>query len=196
MHRSTRLCLLLLALALPGLATAAAITLSDNLNQAEGSQMSISERGWFAQGFSTTGAAFRLTDVALLLRRDADAGGTFLVSIFNNSGTDGRPGAKVAEVATVAASSIGITYATYDIPDLSITLKPATSYFLVVSGVGLTGAVRWAFSESTSGTGFPSPRSGTVDAGVSWNANYMGMPQKMRIRADDGGAVVVPSPAP
>lgn len=141
---------------------------------------------------STAGSAFKITDVALSLSRDAGLGGNFLVSIFNNAGTGGRPGAKIADVATVAASSLGTGSALYDIPNLSLTLTPSTSDFLVLSNVDLTGgAVYWDYTASTSGTGFPSAR--TVGVTGSWfSAINMTNPQQMRILADDG---VVPEPA-
>jgi len=191
MHRSARLCLLLLALTLPGLAPAALITLSDNLSQSKDGTRVVDFFYSRAQGFSTTGSAFRLTDVALQLARAIDTGGNLLVSIFNNSGTDGTPGAKMADVATVAASALGTSSALYDIPNLSITLTPSTSYFLVLSGAGLTdGMVFWDYTASTSGTGFPSARnSAELD---SWGSNSMTNPQQMRILAEE---TAVPEPA-
>lgn len=194
MHRSTRLCLLLLALALPGLTPAAVITLSDNLSENRDNSVGINSVHWLAQGFSTTGAAFRLTDVALLLSRDANTGGNFLVSVFNNAGNVGRPGAKVADVATLAASLLDTSSALYDIPNLNITLTPSTSYFLVLSGVGLTGGSGyWDYTMSTAGTGFPSAYSESLNGGFSWEPINMAEPQKMRIQAD--GGAVVPEPA-
>ncbi|WP_157817959.1 choice-of-anchor R domain-containing protein [Candidatus Thiodictyon syntrophicum] len=193
MHRSTRLCLLLLALTLPGLAPAALITLSDNLSETNFSAGAFVSSTALAQGFSTTSSAFKITDVALPLYRGVTAVGDFLVSIFNNSGAGGTPGAKMADVATVLASSLGTSSALYDISNLSITLTPSTSYFLVLSGVGLTGGgVYWSFTNSTSGTGFPSAYSRTNDGGVSWSSNGMSFPQQMRIQAD---AAQVPEPA-
>jgi len=194
MHRSTRLCLLLLALALPGLTPAAIITLSDNVSQGLAGFRIIGSLAWKAQAFSTTDSAFRITDVALPLSRNDVTGGDLLVSIFNSSGSGGTPGAKLADVATVLASSLGTTSsALYDIPNLSITLTPTTSYFLVLSGVGLTGgAVWWDATLSTSGTGFPSARNSSADGGASWGANNMEFPNQMRIQADAGA---VPEPA-
>ncbi|WP_295436213.1 choice-of-anchor R domain-containing protein [uncultured Thiodictyon sp.] len=193
MHRSTRLCLLLLALALPGLTPAAIITLSDNVSQAFAGFRPIASLDLKAQAFSTTDSAFRLTDVALPLARDIGTGGNLLVSIFNNSGTGGTPGAKMADVATVLASSLGTSSALYDIPNLSITLMPSTSYFLVLSGVGLTGGfVNWSATSSTSGTGFPSARYSSADGGASWSGYNMFTPNQMRIQADAGA---VPEPA-
>jgi len=194
MHRSTRLCLLLLALTLPGLAPAALITLSDNLSQTTDGRMSIASDYFSsrAQGFSTTGSAFMLTDVALPLSRADDAVGDLLVSIFNNSGSGGTPGAKVADVATIAASLLGTTSALYNIPKLSITLTPSTNYFLVLtSGGQASGEVYWDYTNSTSGTGFPSARNMNY-LGSFWFSNSMTTPQQMRILADDG---VVPEPA-
>jgi len=192
MHRSTRLCLLLLALTLPGLAPAALITLSDNLSQTQDWHIGVNDVISAAQGFSTTGSAFKITDVALSLARGDSTGGDFLVSIFDNSGTDGTPGVKMADVATVAASALGTSSALYDIPNLSITLTPSTSYFLVLSGADLTAGVRvwWDYTASTSGTGFPSARN--VASYGSWDTNSMEFPQQMRIQADAGA---VPEPA-
>jgi len=193
MHRSTRLCLLLLALALPGLTPAAVITLSDNVSQPDGGSQGIGSVYRVAQAFSTTGSAFRITDVALLLERDSSTSGDFLVSIFDNSGTGGTPGAQVQVVATVAASLLGTRRALYDIPNLSITLTPSTSYFLLLSGPSITGGyVAWSGTDTTSGTGFPSAYSYSTDGGASWTANSMSFPMQMRIQAEE---TAVPEPA-
>ena len=192
---------LALTLALAVSAQASLVTLADNIGNTEFNTAFTTNSDWQAQAFTTTATAYTITDVALLLSNFTATTGSFDLSIYDSTGTDGSPGAKVADVRTgIDAITIGLTTALYDVPGLSISLSPGTQYYLAVTATTLsedvTYGIEWSYTEATTGTGFPSAYSFSNNGGASWinlPDNTFTNPSMMRIQASDPTAVPEPS---
>lgn len=145
-----------------------------------------------AQGFRTTADALVVTDVSVLIWNPFDTTGNFALEIWDATGTDGRPGAKVTEAGTGDAALFGTSSAIFTLSGLDLTLNPITAYFLVVKGISLTdidvgmgmgpepGYLAWSATPSTSGTGFPSNVSSWSGGWSSLDQSY---PLQMSIEA-------------
>ena len=78
------------------------------------------------------------------------------------------------------------TFATGTVSGLSRTLAPSTSYYLVTVPGGFTGSAegyQWSYTDSTSGTGFPSLWTLSTDSGATWSTPFLLSPNQMRITA-------------
>lgn len=198
---------LLAALALPGTTSATPVVLADNLaNPLSGSGWGVTNSTWEAQGFSTTATAFRITEVEVALYYPfATVSGNFFLAIYDRTGPGGKPGAKVADVATAASDAIsgsGATPTFLDFAGLNISLSASTDYYLVIGGSSLSGSsggyLAWTSANTTTGTGFPALLSGSFDSGSSWTSPTLLYPNpaKMKIVADTSPPPVgVPEPA-
>ena len=189
--------LLTLTLSLAVAAQASLITLSDNTSETKATGALSDNEVWRAQAFTTTATAYTLTDVALWLYKAPDTTGTFALQIYDATGRGGHPGSFVQTVQTIDASTITGTSAAesllYDYPNLDVVLFPNTKYYLVNKGLTLSseGYVRWSFTYSSSGTGFPSDYSYFNNG--SWVGPTQPFFEEMRIIASGPSAVPEPS---
>lgn len=174
-----------------GLQAVSAADLANNLGESRSGSSGVSDSFWFAQAFSTTLTDNVITSVTLAAHKSAvNTSGTLNVSVYTNSGSN-TPGTLVAtlaslNVATQLTTTIGDQVT---IGSLNTSLATSTTYYLVLSGSGITGGLAsWDFTNSTSGTGFPSNATLSSTSGTSWAAPILTDPQIMRI-------VAVPEPS-
>ena len=192
--------LLLAALTLTPAASdqASVVILANNTGNTEFNTAFTTNEDWQAQAFTTTATGYTLTDVALLLSNSTATTGTFDLSIYDSTGTDSSPGAKVADVRTgINVATFGETPTIYDVSGLSIPLSPSTQYYLAVTATNLIGTgtygIEWSYTLDTTGTGFPSAYSYSNDGGATWNnPPDFTNPSMMRIQAE---TTAVPEPS-
>lgn len=185
-----RLTFALTAIWLFGLAqsTHAADTIANNLANTRNGGQSVNVNSWAAQAFTTSLTAYVLDSVTVNMSRDLNVtAGSIELIIYDSSGTAGRPGSTASSVfATIdAVSQLSGTVADITFNGLNVVLNPTTTYYLVLRGVGITGGgdALWSYTNTTTGTGFPSNYSETNDGGTSWDAPVQSSPQKMAITA-------------
>ena len=151
---------------------------------------------WLGQAFTTPADHFKITDVSVQ-RWNADTiTGKFDVSIWDNSGTGGTPGIKVADVAAAQLAS-GLPLVVNSVTtwsSLSFSLNEATTYFLVVSSNivdPLSGSLKFDNTSNITGVGFSSAQSvASVSGGnPTWGATSTANPLQIRLQAD------IPEPA-
>jgi hypothetical protein len=191
---------LLAALALPGTSAATPVVLIDNLAEPPTQTFNgraVSNLNWQALGFSTSATAFRISQVSVPMANPFLNTGNYFLAVYDRSGAGGVPGAKVADVGTADAATLSTVMSNPTVLDfvgLNIGLSPAAHYYLVIGGVNLSGqffeSITWSRTDSTSGTGFPAPRTETNDAGNSWFGPFQGEPPKLRIVAHDVSSAV------
>lgn len=167
--------------------TANAAVISDNLANNQDGMNFFSPTTWRAQGFSTTGTDFRLTQVQINAFYSGLTAGAFSIDVFDSTGAGTTPGTFVANVAsnvdysnlTTSPSNI------YDANNLDILLNPSTKYFLVVKANTMTGGsfIWGTTANNTQVIGFPSEHSDSTNSGSTWGAASMANPQIMKINA-------------
>lgn len=161
--RSSLLSMALLLLLLPEVK---AVDLYNNLGANVGQSASINNSYLVGLSFQTTAMETVVTDLKASLNTSATAGST-IFSIYDASGTSGRPGSKITDAGTILNSSITSSSSTLTVSGLNISLSPSTNYWLVLSGL-TTDFVNWSVTTSTSGaTG--SVGIGTKTGPGSWN---------------------------
>ena len=173
-------------------ASAAGVDLSNNLSQPFSDQALVDKTNWHTQGFATDATHTQITTVSLPLCKEVGVTGSYEVQIWTATGAGATPGSRVADVAASAPTSVLSTCVlsgaspTVTFSSLAIDLSPSTTYYLLVSGVGITGTgfVKWDYTSTTSGTGFPSNYTSTINGGVNWELVNLTDPQKMQIVAD------------
>jgi hypothetical protein len=158
----------------------AGIVIANNLNQPFGGYAPLSESSWAAQAFFS-GSYTALEAVHLNLFGGNN--GTFSVQLWDNSGAGGRPGSVVATLASGLANPTTFdTENVFSITGLNVPMNKMSTYYVVVRpGVGST--LRWGFTSSESGQGFPSAFSYTVNYGSPWSAPSFDDPQRMTVEA-------------
>ena len=151
---------------------------------------------WLGQAFTTPADHFKITDVSVQLWNADTITGKFDVSIWDNSGTGGTPGVKVADVAAAQLAS-GLPTASDTVTSwssLSFSLNEATTYFLVVSSnstTALSGSLKFDYTSNITGVGFSSAQSvASVSGGnPTWGTTSTTNPLQIRLQAD------IPEPA-
>jgi hypothetical protein len=187
-------CLMLFIFLVPPV-HAAAIDLSNNLENAPGSGNPITTTNWYAQSFATDATHRYITTVVVGLCSFSSTTGAYNVEIWDATGAGNTPGSAVAIVAANVNTTNPNSCSTSNTPGptfsgLAIALNPSTTYYLVVRLLDVANSARpperslfWAIS-STGGPGFPSNRSSWN--GSTWSIPITQLPQMMRIVADTG----------
>lgn len=170
-----------------GPASAFTIDLANNLAETPGGSSAIDNLHWTGQQFQTTGSAYIINYVAIPLSRSShSSAGNFELDIYDDGLTT-----QVAVVFNSPLTALGTTSVLFEVPNLNIVLNPATSYYLVLKGIGMAetapdestlgGTVYWDYTTALAGTGFPS---GYVSfEGGTPSAPDFTDPQLMRIQA-------------
>ncbi len=165
-------------------------TLTDNTGSLQVSSPFVSNSTWQAQGFTTTGLEYRLTDVALLLSNSTHSTGTFALSIYTIASNTSP--VWVADIRTgIDASTIGNGsggYARYDVLGISISLSPSTPYFLVAKGTNLSANIQWGAAALITPSLHKKNTSGT------WT-DITTNPLIMSVKASEPLAVATPEPS-
>ena len=182
-----------LCVALP--ASAEIMTVFNNLSQPSSLSIlsQIAKDAWAGQAFTTPTDHFQNATVKVNLSTTGTPTGTFEAAIYNS-----LSGPVIGSATSISLTGIpltGITTASDVTLGLNLTtLDVATTYYLVLSGVGLGGSgdLIWSNSannlQSVTGSGFSLYSSITSNAGGAW-VGYTGNPQKMLIQAE------IPEPA-
>lgn len=154
---------------------AAAVDLYDTLGKtiAASGNFGSNTRGGIS--FKTTLAGDTITSVTVPILNDLGlTSGSVLYSIYDATGTGGRPGNQVgADLGSIPISNFTSTsvYQNGTLSGLNFVLNPDTFYYLVVSGSGLSGSFKIAATTDSSGIGAGSlGYSQTNAAGTIWNA--------------------------
>jgi len=157
----------------------AGIVISDNLSQPHAAGVSLSASTWAAQAFFS-GSYTALEAVHLNLY--GGTSGSFSVQLWDATGASGRPG---SVVATLASGLSNPTTTDVDnvisITGLNVPMVKLTTYYVVVRPT--SGNLKWGYTDSESGQGFPSAFSYTVNAGGSWSDPDYNNPQRMMVEA-------------
>jgi len=157
----------------------AGIVISDNLNQPHSAGATLSATTWAGQAFFS-GAYTALEAVHLNLY--GGTAGEFSVQLWNAEGAGGRPGSVVATVASGLSNPTTLDVNNVvSITGLNVPMVKLTTYYIVVRPT--SGIVRWGYTDSQSGVGFPSAFSYTVNAGGSWSDPDYNDPQRMMVEA-------------
>jgi hypothetical protein len=99
-----------------------------------------------AQEFTASATLPLITQISMILSRDASATGTFDVSIYSKDATSGDPDQKVASVASgYGVSSLSSTPTAVDFTGLSINLGTANNYFVVFENFNGSFGINWSF---------------------------------------------------
>lgn len=130
----------LLAIGLSAIPVSASVVLFDNLPAGSPNGYSgVSNTQWPAQAFSTSSTGFILTDASLRLWNQNGTTGNFEVQVWDSLGTSGQPGAQVGPTIYIGqVESLGGSGSLFSITDLNVPLVADTTYYLVVTGAGLT----------------------------------------------------------
>jgi hypothetical protein len=178
--------LLTVALSATATSSLALEVLADNLANTRNGGQSVNDNSWPAQAFTTTSTAFVLDSITLNMSKDTGATGSVELIVYDSSGTLVRPGTAASSVfATIDVSSLLTSPADVTISSLNVVLSPSTTYYLVLRGVGSTAGfdALWSYTNTTTGTGFPSRYSESNDGGATWDLPVLSSPQKMSINA-------------
>jgi hypothetical protein len=142
--------------------------IANNLDQPYGGFAPLSESSWAAQAFFS-GSYTALEAVHLNLFGGSE-GGNYSVQLWNASGVGGKPGSLVYTLASGLANPTTTNTANVvSITGMNVVIDKMTTYYIVVRpGAGST--LRWGYTLSESGLGFPSAFSYTVNSGGSWSA--------------------------
>lgn len=99
-----------------------------------------------AQEFTASATLPLITQISMILSRDASATGTFDVSIYSKNTTSGDPDQKVTSVASsYSVSSLSSTPTAVDFTGLSINLGSASNYFVVLENFNGSFAINWSY---------------------------------------------------
>ncbi len=157
----------------------AGIVISDNLSQPHAAGITLSSSTWAGQAFFS-GAYTALEAVHLNLY--GGTSGSFSVQLWNDEGVGGTPGSLVATLASGLANPTTLDVDNVvSITGLNVPMVKLTTYYIVVRPT--SGQVKWGYTSSESGQGFPSAFSYTVNAGGSWSAPDYNDPQRMMVEA-------------
>jgi len=158
----------------------AGIVIADSLDQPFAASIGLSESTWAGQAFFS-GPYTALEAVHLNLYGGNN--GTFSVQLWDANGSGGTPGSIVETLASGWANpSTPDTDNVVSITGLNVSMTPSTTYYVVVRpDAGST--LRWGYTDSESGTGFPSEFTFTVNSGGTWSSPDLNDPQRMRVEA-------------
>ncbi|MGA4578768.1 hypothetical protein [Limisphaera sp. VF-2] len=158
----------------------AGIVIADNLNQDFAASVELDPTTfWAAQSFFS-GSYGALAAVHLNLYSDTE--GQYNVELWNASGAGGRPGSMVAVLAGGLSNPITDNEDNVvSITGLNVPITKLRHYYIVVKP--LSGSIHWGYTESTSGTGFPSRFSYYDVGGGNWSEPSLSDPQRMMVEA-------------
>lgn len=167
-----------------GMPTQAADTISDNLTNVIGGDVTINGSSWSAQAFTTTTAGHIINSVILNMTRDGSTTGTVELYIYNLD-VNNKPANQIAFLGSKDINSlIPISQANITFGGLNFNLAQTTTYYLLLRGSNVqNGDARWSYTDDEAGTGFPSYCSRTITSGASWNTPSLDSPQVMNITA-------------
>jgi len=160
-----------------------AADLANNLDQTHADKTNLYVGFLAAQQFTTTATDYVLREVHLKLYGTSTSAGTYDVEIWSFNTTTNKPTSKVATVETdLPIPTSTDVENTVVLKSLNITLTASTKYYVVVKCTALTaGSFYWSYTASTTGTGFPSYYSSSLNSGSSWTTPGLTEPQRMRI---------------
>lgn len=158
----------------------AGIVISDNLNQPFAASAELNPTSyWAAQSFFT-GSYGALAAVHLNIYSSTE--GQYNVELWNASGDGGRPGSSVAVLASGLSNPItDDTDNVVSITGLNVPVAKLRHYYIVVKP--LSGSINWGYTDSTSGTGFPSRFSYYDVQSGNWSEPSLTDPQRMMVEA-------------
>jgi len=167
-------------------ARATTVDLANNLTEPVAGYADLWGNFWPAQGFTTTATDTVIGSVRIPIRRDAGVtGGSLQLFIYDATGLEGRPGSSVtgsSAVGSLSFDAVPTTTAEVAFTGLHLSLSPSTSYFVVLKTPDLIGgSLRWNYTDSTGGLGFPSPYAGSSDSGATWFTPDFTNPQQMQV---------------
>jgi len=158
----------------------AGIVIANNLDQPFAASALLSQSTWAGQAFFS-GSYTALEAVHLNLY--GGNAGTFSIQLWDANGAGGRPGSVVATLASgLANPTTSDTDNVFSITGLNVPMVKLTTYYVVVRP-DTDSNLRWGYTDSESGTGFPSEFSYTLNSGGSWSAPDLNNPQRMMIEA-------------
>jgi len=173
-HLKWKYCFSLCALAVLALpSSAGASILYSNLASPNSlSSVSLSSTAWAANGFTTDGNVYTMSDVIVALEGVA-RGGSVTVSLYNKVGS--APGSSLATVGAIADSALSTSSFTQQQVNTNILLSPNTSYFIVLSGSSAAGVdALWERENGFSGTGVAGQIWATsADGGSTWSPHLV-----------------------
>ena len=170
----------------------ASVVLIDSLNgaTADGS-VDISDTQWAAQTFTTTATDYVLDLLTVRLYNNAATAGDMVVSIYDATGADGRPGSlvrnvifqEVADLGTSLSDTTRVARIFAADPYPSRVLSPSTTYYVAIKGSGITGGTgKWTWTNNITGTGVSASLTSSFD-GSTWGAPQATVPQQVRVTA-------------
>ena len=159
----------------------AGIVIANSLDQPFAASIGLSASTWAGQAFFS-GSYTALEAVHLNLYGGSD-NGTFSVQLWDATGAGGTPGSVVATLASgLANPTTSDTENVVSITGLNVPMVKLTTYYVVVRpDAGST--LRWGYTDSESGQGFPSGFTYTVNEGLSWSSPDLNDPQRMMVEA-------------
>lgn len=158
----------------------AGVPIADSLHQPFAASIGLSESTWAGQAFSS-GSYTALEAVHLNLYGGNN--GTFSVQLWDANGSGGTPGSIVETLASGWANpTTPDTDNVVSITGLNVSITPSTTYYVVVRP-DARSTLRWGYTDSESGTGFPSEFTFTVNSGGAWSSPDLNDPQRMRVEA-------------
>lgn len=170
-----RMLLILTVLTLFTVPGAQAADLANNLSNFRNGSGEITNDIFIAQAFTTTATDFIISSVTVAAYKSNPATtGTLNLFFYDATGADGRPGALVqaSAIASSDLSELGSTPGDTHTWSLNYELDPSTTYYVVLGAESLVGVegVDWDFTLDSSGVGFPSFYSGSLNSGATWGA--------------------------
>jgi hypothetical protein len=177
------------AMALGQAASAAPVILYDSINGSTVSDSdSVSGSAWLANQFNTDAASYDLNSV--VLNFSAAPLGTIAVDIYSNNLN--QPGAPLGTLTNPGSFAAGSnTFSASGIP----TLASASSFWVVLRGVG-AGTANWLYTGDTpTGVGSSTNTNFSTNAGASWAGLSTGTPYMMTVNATAASAVPEIDPA-
>jgi len=155
----------------------------------------ITNDSWYGQTFKTTNEDLIIQAVSVRMNNPTGAIGNYQYAIYDSTGLQGTPGQEIAMIWESNASLIGDRYLDIGPDNLSLTLLPSTTYYMVVRGQTLSSTLFWGYTASTDFTGFPTDWTVSTTAGKNWTLPDRTYPQQLRITASHPHPVPAPFPA-
>ena len=155
----------------------------------------ITNDSWYGQTFKTTNEERIIQAASIRMNNPTGAIGNYQYAIYDSTGLQGPPGQEIAMIWEGDASLIGDRYVDIGPDNISLTLLPSTTYYMVVRGQTLSSTLFWGYTASTDFIGFPTDWTVSTSAGKSWTLPDRTYPQQLRITASQPQPVPAPLPA-
>lgn len=172
---------------IPGAATRADYSLSNNLSGTSGGVESATGTNLIAAGFGSGTTGGQLSSVTLSIAQVLSS--TAEVDLYADDGLD-EPGTKIA--ALTLSGSLSSTLANTTFTASNVTLAANTNYWVVLTA--LTGQINWSWnlSNTGTGTGYQGTWGESADSGADW-FTYDAYPTEMNVVL--ASAATVPEPS-